>query len=194
MYAAYLAWCNGDESMVEGVGRADSALRDALRPELEVVEFAIRSRYHTTMLARCPGVVWLLDPATPVRAILERRDPTALRLLESGQRSVDEAVDRLEFGFWAQLTANRYEKALWVPHLHRAYGRGSDRKRVDVAISDIRRLRNAVHHYEVMLTVPLRQRMEQIFWLLDQLVPGLGEDRRGIAPVLTLLQGFDNGG
>ncbi len=191
-HAQYLALSSGDDQAAQVFHRLDVNLRDALRPELEAVELAMRSRYHDTMVACRPGQpVWLLDPALPVRGLLARSWSLELARLEAGLQSPSQTVNQVSFSFWRRLTERRLEKTLWVPYLHRAYRKGAVRREVHRAVDDIVRLRNRVHHYEVVLVLPLRQHLDQMLWLLDQLMPELGQQRRHASRVPALLDRLD---
>jgi hypothetical protein len=123
-HAQYLALSSGDDESAQAFHRLDVGLRDALRPELEFLEIAMRSRYHDAMMACRPGKpVWLLDPSLPVRGLLTRSASVEFGRLEAGLQSPGQTVNRLSFSFWGQLTARWLEKVLWVPYLHRAYGK-----------------------------------------------------------------------
>lgn len=76
-------------------------------------------------------------------------------------------VAELSFGFWTALVGRKYEKRLWVPHLHRAFpntlrmtgpAKGARKKRPMLDRSDIadrleriRQLRNRIAHHEPIL-------------------------------------------
>jgi hypothetical protein len=187
-HAQYLALSSGNDAVAQAAHRLDVELRDALRPELEFIEVAMRSRYHDTMIECRPGrPVWLLDPSLPVRGILHRNAGAELVRLEAGVQSPGQTVNHVSFSFWRQLTARGFEKVLWVPYLHRAYGARADRREVHAAVEDIVRLRKRVHHYQEVLTLPLRQHWERMLWLLNRLMPELGEERRFCSRLPALL-------
>jgi hypothetical protein len=192
LHAQYLALSSGNDRSARVCHRLDVELRDALRPELEFVEIAMRTRYHDTMTAFRPGrPVWLLDPSLPVRDLLKRHADEQLSRLESSLQSAGETVNQISFSFWGQLTARRLEKVLWVPILHRAYLKGVARQEVHATVEEVVRLRNRVHHYEVVLGLPLRRHVDQIGWLLDHLMPDLGEERRQTSRLPALLDCLD---
>ena len=191
-HAQYLALSSGDDESARALHRLDVELRDALRPELEFVEIAMRSRYHATMSAgRRDKPIWLLDPSLPVRQLLTRSAQFELERLDAGLQSPGQTVNQVSFSFWRQLTARRFEKDLWVPSLHRAYGKGVARQQAHATVDEIVRLRNRVHHYEVVLALPLRRHLDQMLWLLDQLMPELGEERRHASRLPALLDYLD---
>ena len=174
---------------IETVYRLDVDLRDALRPELEAVEVSLRTRYHDMMKTLRPGPpVWLTDPALPARAALARNWEKELDDLTLGRCSADVVVDRISFGFWARLTAARYEQLLWVPYLRRAFLGAPSRQRVHQIIEASVRLRNRVHHYNTVVDLPeLRRTVDDMFWLLDCLAPDLALERRSHTRVFNLL-------
>jgi hypothetical protein len=76
-------------------------------------------------------------------------------------------VAELSFGFWTALISRKYEKRLWVPHLHKAFphafrpanaGMPPRKKpamlrRADIAtrLERVRQLRNRIAHHEPIL-------------------------------------------
>jgi hypothetical protein len=56
------------------------------------------------------------------------------------------------FGFWRNLSSARTRRRLWVPHLHKAFRRGTDRRRdVDEPVAALNRLRNRAANHERLL-------------------------------------------
>ena len=79
-------------------------------------------------------------------------------------------VAELNLGFWTSLTSTRYEKSLWVPHIHKALpyalvekrnGSGAATytpiSRADIfdQLERIRTLRNRIAHHESILKLDL---------------------------------------
>ncbi|HEX6684101.1 MAG TPA: hypothetical protein VF062_14955, partial [Candidatus Limnocylindrales bacterium] len=171
----------------------DVMLRDALRPELECAEVMLRNAYHSTLEKLRQGQPpWLCDPTLPVFEILLRRRDGIYADLLAGRISAGEAVNRLPFGFWQQLTASRLEKSLWVPFLHHAFAPRTDRARVHRAVEQTVRLRNRVHHYEPVFDQPLRSMYADMLWLFDLVCPPLGQVRRAMTHVPKLLDRLDD--
>lgn len=103
--------------------------------------------------------------------IAERRNRAAGRRLDSNsvprenvQRARSNAASRpanaplpgkivaeLMFGFWTFLVADSHEKTVWVPHLHRAFPPGTDRRRLNTTLVSLRMFRNRVAHHENIL-------------------------------------------
>ena len=175
---------------VETVYRLDVALRDALRPELEAVEVALRTRYHEVMTQMYRGsTVWLLDPALPAREVLSsKRWEKEFDDLVSGRCSVHAVVDRVSFGFWARLTVARHEHQMWVPYLRHAFISAPSRQQVHQVVEATVRLRNRVHHYNTVIDLhQLPYIVDDLFWLLDNLTPDLAHERRVQTGVRALL-------
>jgi hypothetical protein len=168
--------------------RVDVELRDALRPEIEAVEVALRTRYHAVMSASRPeSPVWLLDPQLPARAILAKGWPKAFEAVTSGRLSADAVVDQLSLRFWGRLTSARHEQAMWVPYLRRAFAGSPSRHHVHEVVETIVRLRNRVQHYNTVVELPVRDCLGLIFWLLERLEPDLARERRNHAHMFALL-------
>lgn len=67
------------------------------------------------------------------------------------------AIAELMFGFWRYLTSKAHEKSLWVPYLHHAFPRGTDRQRdVDQRVGRLHELRNRAVHHEPLLSADLQ--------------------------------------
>jgi hypothetical protein len=85
-----------------------------------------------------------------------------------------DVVTQLGFGFWPYLSSKAHEKTLWVPDLHRAFPKGTNRHRdVDEPIVRLNRIRNRVAHHEPLLNVGRMQRVADAIALAALLDPHL---------------------
>ncbi|MEI9907521.1 MAG: hypothetical protein WDO06_06205 [Actinomycetota bacterium] len=60
-------------------------------------------------------------------------------------------IAEVMFGFWTYLTSNAHEKTIWVPYLHTAYPRKTDRRKIHQTLGELREFRNRVAHHEPLL-------------------------------------------
>jgi len=92
------------------------------------------------------------------------------------------------FGFWRYLSSAAHEKTLWVPALHRAFPRGTDRAaHVDGPVGRLHDLRNRVAHHEPLLTMDVAGRAADLIGLANRLDPQLGEHLQATSRVSALL-------
>lgn len=157
------------------------------------VEVAVRNAYDHTMRQHWRGARhWLLDPASPVQTPLWRTRRGRRADLNSRNRaSISDAVARcggasakpdaviaeLSFGFWRHCTDPAHEKSLWVPYLHRAWPRKTDRAMLDRSLATINTARNRASHHEPLFDArPGRDLIaahSETLRLLDLLLPEL---------------------
>lgn len=77
-----------------------------------------------------------------------------------------DVVAQLGFGFWRYLSSRAHEKSIWVPRLHKAFPKGTDRRRdVDDPLVRLNRIRNRVAHHEPLLAAGLPQRLSDVLGL-----------------------------
>lgn len=164
----YLNEADGDPDLAVTVYEWNLQLSAALTRDVAHLEIALRNAYDRVMRSvwHGPGH-WLLDSTSPVTTpLLRTRGGKTTDLNSGNRRSVNEAVRRcrrtevtpdaviteLPFGFWRHCTDAAHEKTLWVPYLHRAWARGTDRTGIDRALSTINTARNRAAHHEPLFT------------------------------------------
>lgn len=180
---------NSDLSLVYSLHQHDEKLRDALRPELEAVEFAMRNRYHAAMQARRRGrSLWLLDEKLPAQRVMRGGvNERVYRDLSAKRMAPSHAVEALNFGFWTYLTDEKLELQMWKPYLKHVYPPRTTRTAVHMRATAVRELRNRVGHLGVVLDQPLRKLWSHMLWLLDRLNPELADERRRVSKLPDLL-------
>ncbi len=192
-FARYLTEAGGDRVRALALYKWNLGLGAALMRDIAHVEIAVRNAYDRTMRQRWRGAQhWLLDPASPVQAPLWRTQRGRRTDLNTRNRaSIVEAVARcggvaakpdaviaeLSFGFWRHCTDPAHEKTLWVPHLHHAWPKKTDRAMLDRSLATINTARNRASHHEPLFdTRPgrdLAAAHRETLRLLDLLLPEL---------------------
>lgn len=99
-------------------------------------------------------------------------------------------VAELNLGFWTSLVSTKYEKLLWVPHLHKTFPNATrskadkhgnlctvklDRKDIHSRLEDIRLLRNRIAHHESILKLDLEKLYAETIEALSWLCPTSAE-------------------
>jgi hypothetical protein len=179
-----------------------SALAAVLH-DLGHFEVALRNAYAATLDAAWTGSAhWLYDPTSPLRASLMRTKKGGRRVdvNEKARKSIDAArarfgpaappgkiIAELSLGIWRYLSSSAHEKTLWVPYLHKAYPRGTDRTLVDRKIGDLHGLRNRAAHWEPLLATPLKRRMSDLALVARLLSPDLATYIQHHSEVAALL-------
>ncbi|MBD0022542.1 hypothetical protein GII33_13935 [Gordonia pseudamarae] len=99
------------------------------------------------------GIPWFLrkPPASAAMAGLIETERSRLR--PNGKDTRHQIVAAMSFGFWTQMTGNKYDD-LWRTALFKAFP-GSSGRRADVSreLEALRKLRNRIAHHDSMLNV-----------------------------------------
>lgn len=171
-FARYVDACSGDRARALQLYEWNVQAGQALMHDIAHFEVALRNAYDAAISARWPSRThWLLDAESPavvpiwrtktVKGMKRGADVNTLN-----RRAVDSAIARCGFekatsgkviaemtlGFWRQLTTNAMEKTVWVPYLHRAFPKGTQRSEVDRVIERVNVLRNRIAHHEPIST------------------------------------------
>ncbi|GAA2183630.1 Abi family protein [Brooklawnia cerclae] len=206
-FARYLTETDGDRTRALTLYEWNLKLGAALMRDIAHVEVAVRNAYDRTMQQRWRGAQhWLLDPTSPVQAPLWRTlRGRRVDLNTRNRANIGDAVARcggthakpdaviaeLSFGFWRHCTDPAHEKTLWVPYLHRAWPRKTDRAALDRALATINTARNRASHHEPLFgTRPgrdLSAAHREVLRLLDLLLPELAEYVRATTAIPAML-------
>jgi hypothetical protein len=136
----------------------NTLLSQGLYGVLQPLEIAFRNSLHNT-LGKDLGLDWYerkpLKPSTidyvqDAKTNLRRRSETI---------TPGKIVAEMNFGFWTLLVSSEYEKALWVPHLHKAFPHlhKPDRETVFRRFRSLKTLRNAIAHHDPIISRNLSQ-------------------------------------
>lgn len=160
----YLVSCDGDVERALDLYLWNVGLCQVLVADISHFEVALRNAYDRALQSGWHGDGhWLLDNASPVRAPIMRTSKSK-RLLDvnvANRRAIaqaqershdpndpDQVISNLMMGFWAHLTDRSRERDLWIPYLHAAWPRGTDRAKLNRSIYAINKIRNRVAHNE----------------------------------------------
>ncbi|PWC26864.1 hypothetical protein CR165_20855 [Pseudoroseomonas aestuarii] len=157
--ATYVGWAGGDKARALELYALNTALSEALYTPLQMLEVALRNRFHTTLSAAY-GLFWFDAPDfLKVGHQVEQVQKAKELLTEQGKPlEPGRIVAALTFGFWTALLNTVYED-LWRSTLHQAMqpdardekGRGLSRKSLTRPLTPLRELRNRVAHHEPIL-------------------------------------------
>jgi hypothetical protein len=126
-------------------------------------EVALRNAYDRVMRNHWTGPShWLLDDNSPVRLpILRQSKAGKLRDVNfvnrkaieeararAGAGDPDKVIAGLMLGFWVHMTDRSRERDLWIPYLHVAWPKGTDRAKLQASLLAIGTMRNRVAHNE----------------------------------------------
>jgi hypothetical protein len=133
------------------------ALCQALYPVLDCVEVALRNTIHVTLTHHFGTEFWFDDLAIVRREQYDDAQKARDNLIKRRQsHNSGKIVAELNFGFWVQMLAKRYEARLWRPNQYAlmlsAFPNVSRRSRNRGSIHgrylSINLLRNRVFHFE----------------------------------------------
>lgn len=179
-FARYLAETAGNRDRALAVNEWNLNLGAALMRDIAHAEVALRNAYDRVMRQRWHGPAhWLLDPASPVtvplwRNVRGRRTDLnttnrasiaeAVRRCGGTSASPDAVLAEVSFGFWRHCTDPAHEKILWVPYLHHAWPRRTDRALLHRALAAVNAARNRASHHEPLFgTQPGRDLADATF-------------------------------
>lgn len=160
----YLASCDGDVERALDLYLWNVGLCQVLVADISHFEVALRNAYDRVLCDGWGGDGhWLLDDASPVRAPIMRtsRSKRLLDVNVANRKAISQAqgrshdpndsnqvISNLMMGFWAHLTDRSRERDLWIPYLHAAWPRGTNRAELNRTIYAINKVRNRVAHNE----------------------------------------------
>ena len=161
--APYLAACEGDTERALDLYEWNIDLGQVLMRDVAHFEVALRNAYDRVMRERWEGGHWLLDEGSPVLRpivrvsknknlrdvnLVNRRAVCEARSNAHDRENPDQVVANLMLGFWVHLTDRSRERDLWIPYLHAAWPKGTDRNKLNRSLAAINRVRNRVAHNE----------------------------------------------
>ena len=118
---------------------------------LHGLEVAIRNSMHDQLTAHFGTPRWYAF--APLSAYSQDKVQAAIRDAGGPTASPGKVVAELMFGFWTDLTAQRYHWSLWQPCLNAAFpGVRLARPVIHRRLEAVRWLRNRVAHHEPILT------------------------------------------
>lgn len=174
---------NGNRRTAVLLYERNTNLSESLYGVTQATEVALRNAIHRT-LTSAHGSMWFASTAldaqqadmiSEAKITIEKRN----RIVTPGSM-----VAELNLGFWASLIAAKYEKLLWVPHLHKTFLKAErsringdktismiklDRSEIHNRIERIRFLRNRIAHHEPILKLDLHaqylETLEALTWV-----------------------------
>jgi hypothetical protein len=185
-FASFLQATDRDRSLAIALVDWDREMRGELQKALGEWELALRNAYDSALSAWWPqDKDWLTDPDSPVQRPLiidgvdinaKTRATIAKAVQRAGRAaSHGQIVANLTLDFWRYLSVTKREKSLWIPALHRAFPRGTDRTQVDREIDSLYRLRNRVAHHEPIVRKPVHRLAIRLILNCEQVRPELAD-------------------
>jgi hypothetical protein len=196
-FARYVADADGDRSRALRLYEWNVEAGQALMHDIAHFEVALRNAYDAAISARWrTNTHWLLDAESPaivpiwrtrnvkgmkrgsdVNALNRKAVDAAIARCGFGSATPGKVIAELTLGFWRQLTTNAMEKTVWVPYLHHAFPKGTQRSYVDHTIESVNTLRNRIAHHEPIATRsgspdPARVHREMVN-ILDGIAPAV---------------------
>jgi len=179
----YLALAKGHLKTAILLYERNTVLSEALYGVTQAAEVALRNSIHRTLGVAHQSMwfasVGLTDPQADM--VLEATDSIRRKNRTMTPGAI---VGELNLGFWTSLISTKYEKTLWVPHLHRIFinavkikidaGKNvskvkMDRSEIYLRLESIRMLRNKIAHHELILNLDLeklyRDTIESLNWI-----------------------------
>jgi hypothetical protein len=181
-FATYVTAAGGDRRRGIALYEWNASVSAAFYFPLQAVEVALRNACGRELSVRF-GTTW---PHQPQFLAIDRRLSQAIGEAEQRIRSLGTLVDtphllaELSFGFWASLFGHHFDRALWVPGLHRAFprfrrvtGKPISRPIVAQRFHYLRKLRNRIAHHEPIFTRSLVDDHASLLEVADWMYPDL---------------------
>lgn len=148
-FAPYLARCRGDLAAAVDLYWWNIEVSAAFYAPLHCLEVSLRNAAHQQLTRRFGRTAWWqVAPLTRVgsRMVADAEDKLVAR---GRERTSDDMVAALSFGFWVSLFSSRFDRSFWVPCLHRAlpHYRGP-RREVHSDLHSTLLFRNRIMHHE----------------------------------------------
>ena len=163
-YSKYLEVARGDDAVALDLYLWNIGLTQAVLKDVSFFEVALRNAYDRTISSTWNrSDHWLFDGESPVRRPILRtnkrgqvNDANRLNRNSIGHprnglrenATADDIVSNLTLGFWAHMTDRSQERDLWIPIIHKAWPKGTDRNDVNNQIAGINEIRNRAAHHE----------------------------------------------
>jgi hypothetical protein len=199
----YLRIARNDLAGALAVYEWNARVSAALLHDLAHLEVAIRNAYDRAINARWRGAMhWTLSGAELFAPIMRTRGHIRVDINKKNRQAIERAIEsaggpaapagkvvaELMLGFWRYLTSKAHEKALWVPYLHHAFPRGTDRRRdIDQPVGRLHDLRNRVVHHEPVCTIDLQGRLDDVLAVAGRVDPRVRAFIRATTAVPDLL-------
>lgn len=167
--AGYVALAKGDKRLAIRLSERNTSLSEALYGVIQGLEIAFRNSLDHTLTKELGRPDWY-DHIAWEEKELESIHKAKENVTIWGKTVMPgRVIAELTLGFWVQLIARKYEKALWVKYLHRAFPLKLNRKVLFQRLDNIKNLRNRIAHHEPIIARDLQQdyagTIEAIKWV-----------------------------
>ena len=178
----YIIRAGGNRHGAILVYERNTALSEALYGVIQATEIALRNAIHRVLSV--PHSQMWFESVGLQGTQLEKITAAKYEICRSRRALTPGAViAELNLGFWTSLVSTRYEKQLWVPHLHKAFpyalkptparptAPSSPLSRAEIfdRLEIVRNLRNRIAHHEPILKLDLPRvyagALEAISWV-----------------------------
>lgn len=163
-FDVYATACNGNLRDALALYEWNISLGQVLLRDLAHFEIGMRNAYDKAIANHWNGTDhWLFDDSSPARRPIMRKSGGG-RLLDSNhinRKQIDQAkhtlgnkatsdrvLSTMTLGFWTHMTDRTHERDLWIPCIHHAWPKGTNRANLHRKIQIINTLRNRVAHHE----------------------------------------------
>jgi len=175
-FGTYRGWASGDEVLAIRLYTYNVQLSTTLYGPLHMLEVALRN-VADRKLSEVHGPDWYdnaaaLSQDAGIRQYQQGCVSGARETLRKARKAGThcEIITELNFGFWSSLFG-KGTNALWSTLRPAFQARGVQRSDISGQLSDLRKLRNRIAHYEPILAIPLGQRYASITTLTGWLSP-----------------------
>lgn len=177
----YVRSAEGNRIIAIRLYERNTHLSGALYGVIQGLEVCLRNAIHR-VLCSAYSVDWYEHMPMLVYPLPDKLQTAKDSIIRQGKLlTPGRVVAELSFGFWTALFGRKYEKRLWVPHLHKAFPVKPpmlDRSDVATRLDGIRKLRNRIAHHEPILHYKLDaeycRALETTAWICPTTAAWLG--------------------
>ncbi|MEV6410570.1 hypothetical protein [Kribbella sp. NPDC051718] len=188
-FAPYLARTGGDTDAAIQLYWWNVDVSAAFYTPLHRLEMALRNGIHQRLSVAYGGADWWASAPLQDNGVRLVGDAARKVASRSGSSTADDMVTELSFGFWASLISRRYDRTLWVPHLHKAFpGYRGPRERLHREVHTVLLLRNRIMHHEPIHHRHLQADHQTILRVLMYLAPSMVDQLRPNDHVAAVLR------
>ena len=165
----------GNKRLAIRLYERNTALSEALYGVIQGLEIALRNALDSALTKELGRPDWYDHFAWEERE-LESIQKAKENITTWGKTVLPgRVVAELTLGFWVQLTARKYEKALWVKYLYRVFPLKLNRKLLFQRLDSIKNLRNRIAHHEPIIARNLQQDYSGIIEAIKWISPTVSE-------------------
>lgn len=160
----------------------NTILSESFYTSLQALEVSLRNTIHSNASKHFNSEKWFENPNIIILHLQQNNIQDAKETLKRQKKnlSAGRIIAELNFGFWTSLFNSKYDQILWHPLIKSAFPglKAKDRTRstLSLRLSNIRKLRNRIFHYEPIWYYPdLEEQHAKVLEAINWINPAMKE-------------------